>query len=116
MYIYACVLQQALLLLRTAVSVVEYSCAGAGGGTRAVDLPEVEGDVLKDLASNLPPVRWLHRTRSEFEENLRVPERIGVLLSTSIRSQQRRLEPPIPVVLESDLHGELNLLLKGYSG
>lgn len=100
-----------LVLLRTSMSVCDYHISG---GVKAVDLPEVEGDVLQDLATNLPPSRWVHDDRTDYEENLRIPIRISYLLRKSIRSQESRLEPTIPVISESELHAFLNRIMDGY--
>lgn len=104
-----------LLLLRTAMSICDYN-SSSSGGIKAVDLPEVEGDVLEDLSTNLPPTRWLHDNRTEYEENLRVPIRISYLLKKSIRSQEQRLHPPIPVIPEGDLHTLASSITDGYQG
>jgi hypothetical protein len=33
-------------------------------------------DELEDLQKNLPPSRWLHEARTDYEENFRIPIRL----------------------------------------
>lgn len=101
-----------LILLRTAIAVLDF----ASTGRRVKELPELGGEVLHDLQNNLPPDRWLHEPRSDYEENIRVPIRLSYLLRKSIRSQERRITPNIPVVAEGDLYSFLNSLMDGYYG
>ena len=101
-----------LILVRCAMAVIDYPSSGV----KVTDLPELEGDVLDDLKRNLPPTRWLHESRSDHEENNRVPIRISYLLSKSIRSQEGRVQPPLALVAEGDLHAFVNSCMDGYYG
>jgi predicted membrane chloride channel (bestrophin family) len=101
-----------LILIRSAMAVVDYPSSGV----KVMDLPELQGAVLEDLKINLPPTRWLHEPRSEHEQSNRVPIRISYLLSKCIRSQEGRVDPPLALAAEGDLHTFVNSCMDGYYG
>jgi hypothetical protein len=62
-----------LILLRSSMSVIDYPSSHEG----VMDIPELTGsDELEDLQKNLPPSRWLHEARTDYEENFRIPIRL----------------------------------------
>jgi predicted membrane chloride channel (bestrophin family) len=102
----------ALILVRTAMAVLDFPSSGV----KVMNIPEVNGAILQDLESSLPPTRWLHEARTEYEENFRIPIRLSYLLRESIRSQEGRVEPAIPAVAEGDLYAFVNGGMDGYFG
>ena len=104
---------RALLLLRTAMAVIDYT----DSHVLVREIPELSGSERLDLQRHLPlPEHWLHETRTDYEENLRIPIRLSYLLRKSIRSQEKRLKPPIPVIAEGDLYAFVNAFMDGYHG
>lgn len=101
-----------LLLLRTSMAVIDYPSSGVA----ALELGELSGEVLDDLRKSVPETRWLHESRSNFEENLRVPIRMAYLLRKTIRTQESILQPPIPIIPEGDLYACVNGMMDGYYG
>jgi hypothetical protein len=64
---------RALILLRSSMSVIDYPSSLEG----VMEIPELTGsDELEDLQKNLPPSRWLHEARTDYEENFRIPIRL----------------------------------------
>lgn len=69
---------RALILLRSSMSVIDYPSSLEG----VMEIPELTGsDELEDLQKNLPPRRWLHEERTDYEENFRIPIRLVRMLS-----------------------------------
>jgi len=102
-----------LLLLRTAMAVIDYPDSHVS----VKDIPELSGLERQDLEEHLPLANhWLHESRTDYEENLRIPIRLSYLLRKSIRSQGTRIKPPIPVIAEGDLYAFVNAFLDGYHG
>lgn len=104
---------RALLLLRTAQAVIDF----ADGGIAVSELPELTGSERLDVQKHLPcDSHWLHESRTDYEENLRIPIRLSYLLRKSIRSQEVRVKPPIPVIAEGDMYAFVNAFMDGYHG
>ena len=101
-----------MILVRTAMAVLDFPSSGV----KLLDLSELEGDVLDDLECNLPPTRWRHQERTEYEENFRIPVRMAHLVRESIRSQEGRVVPVIPNPAEGYMHRYLNWCMDGYFG
>jgi predicted membrane chloride channel (bestrophin family) len=102
------VVYRALILLRASMAVIDHE--------NVKDIPELAGAELEDIQRNMPPTRWLHDARTDYEENLRIPIRLSYLVRKSIRSQEGRVVPTIPVIAEGDLYAFLNTYMDGYYG
>jgi predicted membrane chloride channel (bestrophin family) len=101
-----------MILLRSAMAVLDFPSSGVP----ILKLSELEGDVLDDLECNLPPTRWLHEVRTEYEENFRIPVRMAYLARKSIRSQEGRVVPAIAVAAEAHMHRYLNWCMDAFFG
>jgi predicted membrane chloride channel (bestrophin family) len=101
-----------MILVRTSLAALDFPSSGVP----MLKLSELEGDVLDDLECNLPPTRWLHEVRTEYEENFRIPVRMAYLVRKSIRSQEGRVDPVIPNSAEAHMHRYLNWYMDGYFG
>ena len=105
-----------LALLRCSVAVILYPTTKVPSW----DVPELNGfereDVKNNIFLNPATLRYAHKNRSEYEENLRVPIRLAYLLRKSIHSQERRLNKPLHVVRELKLLGAVDGFMNGYYG
>jgi hypothetical protein len=92
-----------LILLRTAMAVIDYPTTEVP----AWDVPELSGFELDDIKKNVfisPELRrYAHRERTEWEETMRVPIRIAYLLRKSVHSQFSRVQAPIQISQENKL-------------
>ena len=86
---------RALILIRTAMAVVDYPVTKAP----AWGITELKGiereDAQQSTYLNPKCRRWSHGEPSEFKENLRVPVRITYLLKKTIHAQSTRLAHPM---------------------
>lgn len=102
-----------LLLLRTAMAVVDYPDTKMA----AWNVPELSGFEANDIKNNTfmsPQVRrWAHQKRNTWEESMRVPVRMAFLLRKTIHSQSSRLNHPLD---ESVLMGNVSSFMYGYGG
>lgn len=107
---------RSLVLLRTAVAVVDYPCDFLAPW----DLPELNGGELEDVKSNLflspNNRRWAHGERTVWEEAMRVPIRIAYLLRKTLHSQTKRLPEPIQITQENKLLASVDSFMVGYYG
>jgi predicted membrane chloride channel (bestrophin family) len=103
---------KSLVFVRTSMAVLDFPSSGV----KLMNLSELQGDVLEDLEHNLPPTRWLHGARTEYEENFRFPTRLAYLLRKSIHTQERRLDPVIAPVAEGHMHKYINYCMDGVFG
>ena len=102
---------RALLLLRTSMAVIDYN----DSRVKVSEIPELSGPERLDLQQHLPlSNHWLHESRTDYEENLRIPIRLSYLLRKSIRSQEVRIKPPLHVIAEGDLYAFVNGFMDGY--
>lgn len=105
-----------MILLRTAMAVIDYTTTGVP----AWDVPELRGAEREDVkrTTYLDPGcrRWAHGDRSEGEESMRVPVRISYLLKKTIHSQGTRLANPIIPALENKIMSNVDGFLSGYYG
>jgi hypothetical protein len=111
-----------LLLLRTAIVVVDYPENQIVPWT----IPELNGIEAADVKNNLlltntQQQRWVHgsltlpRQRNDlWEETLRVPIRVEYLLRKSVHSNNIRLTEPIPIQLELKILGSIDNFMNGY--
>lgn len=106
-----------LMLLRTAMAVVDYPTSGVP----AWDVPELNGverqDVngarLTDSRNN----RYAHGQRSLWEETMRVPIRMAYLLRKSIYSNRRRVSPDVLCITqEHKMFADVDAFMVGYYG
>jgi hypothetical protein len=109
---------RSLLLLRTAMAVVDYPTDKIPAWT----VPELNGFERDDVRRNLfleedsPARRWAHKPRDEWEETMRVPVRLEYLLQTTLHSQRRRLKVPIQIPQEARLLVNVSNFMVGYYG
>lgn len=102
---------RALLLLRTAMAVIDYN----DSRVKVSHIPELSGPERRDLQKHLPlSDQWLHESRTDYEENMRIPIRMSYLVRKSIRSQEARIKPPLAVIAEGDLYAFVNSFMDGY--
>lgn len=105
-----------LALLRCSVAVILYPTSK----TPAWEVPELNGferdDIQRNTFLNPATLRYAHETRSEYEENLRVPIRLAYLLRKSIHSQEVRLGESLHVNRELKLLGTVDAFMTGFYG
>lgn len=105
-----------LALLRCSVAVILYPTSK----TPAWEVPELNGferdDIQRNTFLNPATLRYAHETRSEYEENLRVPIRLAYLLRKSIHSQEVRLGKSLHVNRELKLLGTVDAFMTGFYG
>jgi hypothetical protein len=111
-----------MLLLRTAMAVIDYPTAK----TPSWDVPELSNEEREQLKSNLflevsdrprNALRWAHRIRTEEEENMRVPSKMAYTLRSVIHSQSTLFGPKkIETNLEIKLLGSVESFMGGYYG
>ena len=105
-----------LVLLRCAIAVIDYPTTHIPSW----EVTELNGfereDVKNNIFLNPATLRYAHETRSEYEENLRVPIRLAYLLRKSIHSQQNRLGSPMHVVRELKLLSTVDGFMNGFYG
>jgi len=106
-----------LLLLRTAMSVIDYPTTQQP----AWEVPELSGfeleDVKKSVYTSKENRRWAHKDRSEWEETMRVPIRIAYLLRKSIHAQGPRLgNSRMETSQENKLLSSVDQFMGGYYG
>ena len=110
-----------MLLLRTAMAVIDYGT----WGVPAWDLPELseeEATVIKStlfMKTNGSPnaLRWAHQIRSEEDENMRVPVRMAYELRKAIHSQRKRFgSEKLETPQENKLLGSVDSFMNGYYG
>jgi Bestrophin, RFP-TM, chloride channel len=107
-----------LLLLKTAVTVIEFPT----DGITPWDTAELNGVELDDVQRHTYLVsnsntnrRWAHGERTVWEEVMRVPIRVAYLIRQSIHSQSsKRLTEPIPVQQENLLLARVDAFMGGY--
>jgi len=103
---------RALLLLRTAVAVIEYQSENLP----AWKVPEMSG-VERDYCQPSNSRRRHQQTpATEYTDSMRVPLRMAYLLRESIVSQESRLTKPLAAIQENKLLGSVDTFLGGYYG
>jgi len=107
------VVYRALLLLRTAVAVIEYESEGIA----AWEVPELSGVELEYCR---PANSWRRHQQTPANrrtDSMRVPLRMAYLLRESIVSQEERLtNKPLTLVQEGKLLGSVDTFLDGFYG
>lgn len=108
---------RSLILLRTAMAVVDYPTHRIPAWT----VPELNGIELEDVRQNVfvenaSARRWAHKNHDDWEETMRVPVRLEYLLQTSLYSQHLRLKVPIQVPQETRLLASVSNFMVGYYG
>lgn len=105
-----------LILLRTAMAVIDYPVTQVP----AWDIPELSGVERRDVKRSTfldPEIRrWSHADRSEGEESMRVPIRISYLLKKTIHAQAERLANPMIAMNEMKIMSSVDGFLLGYYG
>jgi len=106
-----------LLLLRTAMAVIDYPTTNQPPW----DIPELSGFELEDVKKSIfisnDVRRWAHEERSEWEETMRVPIRVAYLLRKSIHSHGKCLgEPGLPISHENKMLSSVDQFMNGYYG
>ena len=103
---------RALLMLRTAMAVIDYPTTDIP----AYDIPELSGKEKEDVDSIIRATRWAHAERTESEQGMRVPIRLGYLTRKTIKSHETRLKNPIQISQENILLGNVDGFTQGYYG
>lgn len=103
---------RALLLLRTAVAVVEYTEEQVA----AWEVPELSGAELEYLKPNDSWSRHEQTPRDRRNDSMRVPLRMAFLLRETIVSQSERLSKELHVSQENKLLGSVDSFLNGFYG
>ena len=111
-----------MLLLRTAMAVIDYPTTHSP----AWDIPELtreEKEAIKSILFCQVPdsprnsLRWAHRIRTEEEESMRVPTKMAYELRRAIRSQHTRFGPKkLETNQELKLLGLTDSFMNGYYG
>lgn len=107
----------ALLQLRSIMAVMDYQ----SDGIPFWDMPEVDEALGSRLKSQLfleeSTLKFAHHTVvSEYEENMRVPIRLGLQLRQAIINQRKELDQPFSWPEEGKLLGAIDGLMAGYYG
>jgi hypothetical protein len=110
------VVYNALVMLRTAMAVMDYRTDGIPGW----ELPEVEPNLAVTLKEQLfldvYRMRWAHHSRvSENEENMRVPTRMALLTKKAIRNAGDRV-PLLDMASELNMFNIVDSFMVGYFG
>jgi len=112
------VAHKTLLLLRTVMGVVMYQ----DSQVPAWELEELDGEQAARLKQRLyvgdaTSQKWRHHeTRTDNEENMRVPIIMSYELRTAIHAQRQYLNPPMETPLENKLLGSVDSFMAGYYG
>jgi len=77
---------------------------------------EIKRFVYLDSGSGPNALRWSHGMKTEYEENMRVPVRLGYLLRKQIRRGRKFLTEPIAPPQEGKLIGSVDSFMVGYGG
>jgi hypothetical protein len=103
---------RSLLLLRTAVAVIEYESEQVA----AWEVPEISGFELDYVT---PKDAWRRHAQTPITkrtDSMRVPLRIAYLLRETICSNGERLTTPLHIAQEMKLLGSVDSFLNGYYG
>jgi hypothetical protein len=103
---------RSLLLLRTAVAVVEYESEQIG----AWEVSELSGFELDYVT---PKDEWRRHAQTPITkrtDSMRVPFRLAYLLRETICSNGERLKNPLVMAQEMKLLGSVDSFLNGYYG
>ena len=113
---------RSMLLLRTAMAVIDY----ATDRVPVWELNEISKEerlaIQKNLYIQTPDnagsnaMRWAHETRTEFEENMRVPIGQAFKLRQAIFNQYKTLPTPLPAVQVNKLMASVDSYMVGYYG
>ena len=105
-----------MLFLRTAMGILEYSTYGVPNWK----IPELNGVELEFVMDNLlfhPQNRqYAILGRSEYEENMRVPMLIGLLLRKTIVEHAKRLPQPLQMPQELKLLSSADACIAAFTG
>lgn len=111
-----------MLLLRTAMAVIDYDTTGVP----AWDVPELSDEEATAIKSTIfikvddsspNALRWAHEIRNEEEENMRVPVRMAYELRKVIHSQRKRFgNQKLETSQENKLLGSVDSFMNGYYG
>ncbi|GAX22612.1 hypothetical protein FisN_14Hh245 [Fistulifera solaris] len=106
---------RSLLLLRTAMAVINYPTTQCP----AWQVPELNGIERDEIVQAMTQgARWAHAERSEWEVSMRVPVRVAYLLRKTIHSNLLRLADPayLQVNQENKLLQSVDVFMGGYYG
>jgi hypothetical protein len=115
---------QAIVLLRTAMVVIDYPA----DKLLPWNIPELNGAergmILNDGFLNPANLRYSHTAATpppahrhdDWEEAMRVPIRLSYALRKTIQTQSTILTPAIAVVQENRLHASVDAIMNGYYG
>ncbi|CAB9518082.1 Zinc finger, RAN-binding domain containing 2 [Seminavis robusta] len=107
---------RSMLFLRTAVGILDYHTTGLPNW-KVPELNGVELDyVLNNLLYHPQNAHYAMLPRCEFEENIRVPLLIGLLLRKSIIEHTKRLPKPLAMPEENKLFAAVDSCVTAYSG
>lgn len=105
-----------MLFLRTSMAILNYQTDGIPNWK----IPELNGVELDYVMNNLlfhPQNRqYAILSRSEYEENTRVPILVALLLRKSIVEHAKRLPKPLPVPQELNLLKSADACIAGFTG
>lgn len=111
-----------MLLLRTAMAVIDYEDTQVPSW----EIPELSEEESKSIKSSLfiqvdsdspNALRWAHQVRSEQEESMRVPIRMAYELRKVIHSQRKRFgNQKFETSQENKLLGSVDSFMNGYYG
>lgn len=105
-----------MLFLRTAMAILNYGTDGIPNWK----VPELNGTELSYVMENLlfhpQNSHYAILPRSEYEENMRVPILVGLLLRKSIVEHAKRLPEPLAVPLELKLLSSADACVAGFTG
>ena len=101
-----------LLLLRTAVAVVQYQSEKVP----AWDVPELSGEEYEFCQPSDAIRRHAQTEATVFNDSMRVPLRLAYLLRHTICAQNKRLPVEVGIQKEMKLLGSIDTFLSGYYG
>jgi hypothetical protein len=108
------------LLLRVAMGVIDYPEQYKNVWELDELDPQERVDMRKyiyyDTGSPQNALRWAHNSRTEYEENMRVPIRLAFLLRKQIRRQRMDLGESLVPQLELKLMASVDSFMGGYYG
>jgi predicted membrane chloride channel (bestrophin family) len=104
-----------LILLRTTMAAIDYPVTKLP----AWEVPELNGVEKEEVQKSTylkESRRWAHAKRTESEESMRVPIRVGYLLRKTIFSQSQRLQNPIHILQVNKMLFSVDEFMNGYHG
>jgi len=107
---------QTLLLLRTAMAVLNFSVREESAW-KLPELNETEREkVLRNLLINPENAHYGIDQNTEFEENMRVPILVSYMLTETVVNQRARLEEPLAIPQENKLFASIDSFSNSYNG